>query len=108
MSSAFSPAPITSTRRSVRSPRKSAASFTATDDTDTLERDTSVSVRTRLPVASASRNSRFVTGPVTPSTSAISYERFTWPWTSASPTIIESSPLVTEKRCSTAALPRSE
>ena len=72
MSSAFSPAPITSTRRSERSPRKSAASFTATEDTDTLERDTSVSLRTRLPVASASRNSRFVTGPVTPSTSAIS------------------------------------
>ena len=48
------------------------------------------------------------TGPVTPSTSALSYERLTCPCTSASPTIIESSPPVTANRCSTAALPRSE
>ena len=50
----------------------SAASLTATDDTDTCERLTSVSVRTRLPAPSASRKSRLVTGPVAPSTSASS------------------------------------
>ena len=38
VSSAFSPAPITSTRRSVSSPRKSAASCTATVEIDTFER----------------------------------------------------------------------
>ncbi len=51
VSSPFSPAPTISTRRLERSPSMSAASFTATDETDTCERLTSVSVRARLPAA---------------------------------------------------------
>ena len=49
-----------------------AASSTATEDTDTRDRLTPVSVRTRLPAASASRNSLLETGPVAPSTRASS------------------------------------
>ena len=40
-------------------------------------------------------NRRLVSGPVVPLSSAVSYARLTWPWTSASPTIIDSRPLVT-------------
>ena len=57
---------------------------------------------------SAAVNSRLVSGPVVPAPSAVSYARLTWPCTSDSPTIIDSSPPVTAKRCSTAALPRRE
>ena len=67
-----------------------------------------VSVRARLPAASASRKSRFEIGPVTPSTSASSYARLTWPCTSASPTIIESSPAATSNRWRTASASRFE
>ena len=67
-----------------------------------------VSVRTRLPVASAARNSLLDIGPVVRAASAISYARLTWPWTSASPTIMESSPPATANRCATASLPRRE
>ena len=48
------------------------ASWTATLDTDTFERAMPVSVRTRLPARSASLKRRLETGPLTPSTSAIS------------------------------------
>ena len=61
----------------------------------TRSRAIAVSVRTRLPACSAARNSRLVIGPVVPASSAASYARRTWPWTSASPTIIDSRPAVT-------------
>ena len=71
------------------------ATSTATEATEPPPAPTAVSVRTRLPVASAARNSLLVSGPVVRAASASSYARLIWPWTSASPTIIESSPLVT-------------
>ena len=55
----------------------------------------SVSVRTRLPVVSAAANRRLVSGPVQPARIAASCARLTWPWISASPTIIDSRPAVT-------------
>ena len=51
--------------------------------------------RTRLPVVSAAANRRFDSGPVLPARIAASCARRTWPWISASPTIIDSSPAVT-------------
>ena len=42
------------------------------------------------------------------STSASSYARFTWPWISASPTIIASRPAVTRNRWRAASPLRSE
>jgi len=53
-------------------PRVVAASWTATELTDTFARETPVSLRARLPAARASRNRRLDTGPVTPSDSASS------------------------------------
>ena len=54
-----------------------------------------MSVRTRLPVASAARKSLLVSGPVDCAASAASYARLTWPCTSASPITIDSSPEAT-------------
>ncbi len=95
VSSLVSPAPMMTTWRSERSPSFSSASPTATDETDACPSEIFVSVRTRLPVCSAAVNRRFVSGPVVPAASAVSYARLTWPWTSTSPTIIDSNPLVT-------------
>ncbi len=108
VSSAVSPAPISSTCRSVRSPSASCAASTATEATLARPAEIAVSVRTRLPVASAARNSLLVIGPVVRAASAASYARLTWPWTSASPTIIDSSPLATRYRCRAASQLRSE
>ena len=107
VSSAVSPAPISSTWRSVRSPSASCAASTATDATLARPDEIAVSVRTRLPVASAARNSLLVIGPVVRAVSAASYARLTWPCTSASPTIIDSSPLETRYRCRAASQLRS-
>ena len=67
-----------------------------------------VSVRTRLPAASASRKRRFMNALVVFSTRASSYARFTWPWISASPMIIASRPAVTRNRWRAARPLRSE
>ena len=64
-------------------------------DADARPAPIAVSVRTRLPVASAARKSLLVSGPVAAPPSAASYARLTWPWTSASPMTIDSSPLAT-------------
>ena len=57
-----------------------------------------VSVRTRLPVCSAWRNSAERTGPHVPSSWARSKARRTWPTTSVSPVTTDSRPEVTENR----------
>ena len=44
---------------------------------------------------SAAANRRLVSGPVQPARIAASWARLTWPWISASPTIIDSRPAVT-------------
>jgi hypothetical protein len=70
--SLVSPAPMTTTLRSARSPTTWRASSTATVETLTRSRPMPVWVRTRLPASSAARNRRFVSGPVVPAASAIS------------------------------------
>ena len=72
VSSAVSPAPTTSTRRSSSSPRVRWASSTATEGIDIERSEIPVSERARLPAASAARKSRLRIGPVAPSTSASS------------------------------------
>jgi hypothetical protein len=108
VSSAVSPAPTITTWRCVRSPSASVAASTATEATEARPAEIAVSVRTRLPVASAARKSLFVIGPVVRAPSASSYARLTWPCTSASPTIIDSRPLVTRYRWRAASQLRSE
>ena len=70
VSSAVSPEPSTSTPRPSRSPSTWRASSTATEDSDDGPLASAVSVRTRLPVASAAPKSRLVSGPVVPASSA--------------------------------------
>ena len=102
-----SPAPTITTWRCASPPSAARAASTATVATDAWPSEIFVCVRTRLPVASAARNSRLVSGPVVRAASARSYARLTWPWISASPTIIESSPLTTRNRCRAASQLRS-
>ena len=64
VSSAVSPAPTITTWRSARSPSASRAASTATEATEARPTEIAVSVRTRLPVASAARKSLLVIGPV--------------------------------------------
>ena len=63
VSSAVSPAPMISTWRLASSPSALRAASTATDATLAPPAPIAVSVRTRLPVASAARNSLFVERP---------------------------------------------
>ena len=72
VSSAVSPAPMISTRRAERSPSALRAASTATEATLAPPAPIAVSVRTRLPVASAARNSLLVSGPVVRAASAAS------------------------------------
>ena len=67
-----------------------------------------VSERTRLPVVSAVANRRLDSGPVAPARMAASWARLTWPWISASPTIIDSRPAVTRKSWRAASQLRGE
>jgi hypothetical protein len=60
---AVSPAPMISTWRSARSPIASCARSTADRGDARVPELDAVSVRTRLPVASAARKSLFVSGP---------------------------------------------
>jgi hypothetical protein len=108
VSSAVSPAPTISTCLAVRSPSAARAASTATEATLPRPAEIEVSVRTRLPVASAARNSWFVSGPVVRAASASSYARLTWPWTSDSPMTIDSRPLATRYRWRAASQLRSE
>ena len=95
VSSLVSPAPSTTTWRSSRPPSTLSARSTATDGMLTRVEPIPVSVRTRLPAVSAAANRRFESGPVQPARIAASCARLTWPWISASPTIIDSRPAVT-------------
>ena len=95
VSSLVSPAPRITTWRASRSPSTLCARSTATEGTLTRLAPIAVSVRTRLPARSAAANRRLVSGPVAPALTAASCARRTWPWISASPTIIDSSPAVT-------------
>ena len=72
VSSAVSPAPMIRTWRDASSPSAPRAASTATEATDAPPAPIAVSVRTRLPVASAARNSLFVSGPVVCAASAAS------------------------------------
>jgi hypothetical protein len=73
VSSLVSPAPMITTSREARSwPMMSRASPTATLDTLPRPWPSAVSERTRLPVCSAAVNSRLVSGPVVPASSAAS------------------------------------
>ena len=72
VSSAVSPAPMISTWRSLRSPIASRAASTATEATEPRPAEIAVSVRTRLPVASAARKSLLASGPVAFADSAAS------------------------------------
>ena len=72
VSSAISPVPRTTTRRSHSAPIVSCARSTATEGTLTRRWESAVSERTRLPVASAAPNMRLVNGPVMPASSASS------------------------------------
>ena len=73
-------------------PSTLSARSTATEGTLTRLEPIAVSERTRLPVVSAAANRRLVSGPVLPARIAASWARLTWPWISASPTIIDSRP----------------
>ena len=95
VSSLVSPAPRITTWRSARPPSTLSARSTATEGTLTRLEPIPVSERTRLPVVSAAANRRLDSGPVQPAASADSCARLTWPWISASPTIIDSRPAVT-------------
>ena len=95
VNSLVSPAPMMTTLRSRSPPTMLSARSTATDGTLTRLAPIAVSERTRLPVLSAAANRRFDRGPVQPASMAAAWARRTWPWTSASPTIIESRPAVT-------------
>ena len=108
VSSLISPVPSTTTLRLARSPMVSRTRSTATELTETRPSAMPVSVRARLPVARAAPNTRLLSGPVTPASSAASYARLTCPWTSASPTIIDSNPQVTRNRCRAASQLRAE
>ena len=66
------PAPMITTLRCARSPMTSRASSTATVEMLARPAPSAVSVRTRLPVWSAARKRRFVSGPVVPPASACS------------------------------------
>ena len=68
--SEFSPAPTITTWRDASSPTSDRAASTATDATEAFPVEIVVSVRTRLPVASAARKSRLVSGPVVCAASA--------------------------------------
>ena len=72
VSSLISPVPSTTTLRPLRSPIDSLARSTATDGTLTRLSEIPVSVRARLPVASAAPISRLLRGPVTPASRAAS------------------------------------
>ena len=72
VSSLVSPAPMTTTLRSARSPTTLRARLTATVETLVRSAPIAVSERTRLPASSAARNRRFVIGPVVPTRSASS------------------------------------
>ena len=71
MPSPMSPAPRTSTRRPASEPSRSAAMATAACDTEAVPRAMSVSVRARLPVSTAWRNSRLRIGPAAPSSGPV-------------------------------------
>ena len=103
MAAPTSPAPITSTRRPSRPPRRSPATVTAADGTDTAWRPMAVSVRARLPTSTAWRKTRDTSGPIMDSCSATRHASRTCPRISPSPTIIESTPAATPNRCATAA-----
>ena len=100
--SAMRPPPTTRPRRPPRSGMASRARSAATVDTDTGRTATRVSVRTRLPVSSACRNSRSLMTPVQSSSAQRSQACRTWPWISLSPTTIESRLDVTRSRWATA------
>ena len=72
VSSAVSPAPMISTWRPARPSSAARATSTATEATLPPPAPTAVSLRTRLPVASAARNSLLVSGPVVRAASASS------------------------------------
>ncbi len=76
-------------------PSTLSACSTATDGTLTRLDPMLVSERTRLPVVNAAANRRLDSGPLAFAARALSCARLTWPWISASPTIIDSSPAVT-------------
>ena len=96
VSSAVSPAPmISDVARAEVAERVARGVDRDRGDARRGRREIAVSVRTRLPVASAARKSLLVSGPVVRAPSARSYARLTWPWTSASPTTIDSRPLAT-------------
>ena len=106
--SLVSPAPMITTWRSARSPSTLWASSTATVGTLTRLAPIEVSVRTRLPVLIAAANRRLLRGPVDPQRIASSWARRTWPWISASPTIIDSRPQVTRNSWRAASQLRGE
>ncbi len=94
---------MTSTLAPSRSPRYSDATATAADGIDTGWREIPVSVRTRLPDSTACLNIRDNSCGAVSSRTAACHASRTWPRISLSPTIIESRPAATEKRCATAA-----
>ena len=105
MSCPASPAPITSTVFSARSPGPSRASSTAIDETDTGRRPIVVRSRTFRPTRIAVWNSRDSAGLcVSACVAAVKAPR-TCPRISVSPTTIESMPAATRNRCRAASSP---
>ena len=76
-------------------PKTLVASSNPIDGTESGWRAISVSVRTRLPAASALSNIRWSTERVAPASRATRSAVRTWPSTSLSPSAIESSPAAT-------------
>ncbi len=98
MARPIAPAPSSTRcgRRRCRGARP--AISTAACDTDAVPRAMPVSVRARLPVSTAWRNSRLRVGPTVPSSTPAAQAAFTWPRTSVSPRTSESTPAATRKR----------
>jgi len=92
ISSPVSPAPITSTDLSLRSPSISSARSTAADPTETERSLMLVSFRTLFPTAMAFLKAVSSIQPVVPAWDAICISSFIWPRIWSSPMIMDSSP----------------
>ena len=100
ISSPVSPAPMTSTDLSLRSPRISSARSTAADPTETERSLMLVSFRTRFPTAMAFLNAVSSIHPVVPALDAICISSFIWPRIWSSPMIMDSRPDARRRRWS--------
>ena len=96
---AMSPAPRIVIAFPPRSPILLSASSTAADPTETAPLFRAVSDLTLFPTIMALSNRRVSIWPTWPCSFAFAYDSLTWCWIWSSPTISESRPQTTLKRC---------